>query len=190
MDCEKIKEILASRLKPSRYRHSLGVAETAAFLAERFGINKEKAVIAGLLHDCAREYKDDELIAEAEKRNIPIGEVERAMPLLLHAYIGAQRISELYGIEDAEIAQAIYRHTVGGENMTPLDKIIYFADMIEPNRDYPEVEMLRKLSREASLDEMLLEGLTQSIIFVAEKNHLIHADTVKARNEILLNRVK
>ena len=190
MEYEKMKELLASKLKPSRYQHSLGVAATAEFLAERFDVDREKARIAGLLHDCAREYKDEELITEAQKRNIAYGEVEKAMPLLLHAYIGAQRISEIYEVNDAEISQAIYSHTVGGANMTKLDKIIYFADMIEPNRDYPEVEMLRKLSREASLDEMLLEGLTQSIIFVAAKNHLIHEDTVKARNRILLDTMK
>lgn len=186
MDYEARKNLLASKLKPSRFRHSLGVAETAVFLARRFGVDEEKARLAGLLHDCAREYRDDEMIAEADKRQISYSPVEKEMPLLLHAYIGAKRIGEIYEVADAEIAQAIYRHTVGGSQMTPLDKIIYFADMIEPARDYPEVEMLRRLSREASLDEMLLEGLTQSIIFVAKKNHLIHPDTVTARNELLL----
>lgn len=186
-DYEACRKLLESRLKKSRYEHSLGVAETAVFLAERFGVNPEKARIAGLLHDCAREYSDNMFISEADKRGIVYGSVERQMPLLLHAYIGAFRIKELYNIDDAEISQAIYRHTVGGEKMTPLDKIIYFADMIEPHRDYPEVEMLRRLSREATLDEMVLEGLTQSIIFVAKKNHLIHPDTVTARNELLLS---
>lgn len=189
MDHETRKKLLASKLKPSRYEHSLGVAETAVFLAKRFGVDEEKARLAGLLHDCAREFRDDELIAEAERRGIAVGEVERQMPLLLHAYIGAERIKEIYDVDDAEISQAIWRHTVGGAKMTPLDKIIYFADMIEPHRNYPEVEMLRQLSRDASLDDMLLEGLTQSIIFVAEKNHLIHPDTVTARNELLLAKV-
>lgn len=71
--------------------------------------------------------------------------------------------------------------------MTKLDKVIYFADMIEPHRDYPEVKQLRKLARTAELDEMLLVGLTESIRFVLDKNHLIHPDTVTARNELLLN---
>lgn len=184
------KEILKSRLKKSRFVHSLGVAETAVFLAKRFGIDEEKAYIAGLLHDCAREYETSEMIEEAKKRGIQIGIVEEKMPLLLHAYIGAKRISELYDIHDEEIARAIYRHTVGGSNMTALDKIIYFADMIEPNRDYPGVEELRALSREATLDEMTLEGLTQSIIFVAQKGSLIHHDTVTARNELLAEKYK
>lgn len=187
MDFDGMRELLKSRLKPGRFEHSLGVAETAAELAGRFGIDREKARIAGLLHDCAREFPNSSMLEEAEKRGIPVGPVERAMPLLLHAYIGAYRVKELYGVEDEEISQSIWRHTVGGPAMTKLDKVIYFADMIEPHRDYPEVKQLRKLAGTAELDEMLLVGLTESIRFVLDKNHLIHPDTVTARNELLLN---
>ena len=156
MNYEEMKAELAKRLKPSRFRHSLGVADTAAFLARRFGVDEEKARLAGLLHDCAREFPNDSMIAEAEKRGIEVELLERSMPLLLHAYIGAQRVRELYGVDDPEICQAIYRHTVGG--------------------------------REASLDEMVLTGLSESIIFVVQKGHLVHPATVQARNEILLAR--
>ena len=186
MEYQEMQALLAERLKKSRYIHSLGVADTAAFLAQRFGVDVQQAKIAGLLHDCAREYPNDTMLAEAEKRHIPYTDVERSMPLLLHAYIGARRIQECYGVESQEISQAIWRHTVGGEHMTNLDKIIYFADMIEPSREYPGVDELRRLSREAVLDEMVLAGLSQSIAFVLHKQHLIHPDTVLARNEILL----
>ena len=186
MNYEEMKAELQKRLKPGRFRHSLGVADTAVFLARRFGVDEEKARVAGLLHDCAREFPNDTLIEEAVRRGIAVEPLERSMPLLLHAYIGAERVKEIYGVEDAEICQAIYRHTVGGGNMTPLDKIIWYADMIEPNRDYPEVEHLRRLAREASLDEMVLVGLSESIVFVVRKGHLVHPATVQARNEILL----
>ena len=183
---EEMRAILEQQLTPSRYRHSLGVAETAVAIARRFGMNEERARVAGLLHDCGRVYKTDDLLKEARQRGIPIGKIESAMPLLLHAYIGAYLIYEVYGVNDAVIAQAVWRHTVGGANMTVLDKIIYYADMIEPSRDYPEVERLRELSRTASLDEMMLVGLTESILFVAQKGGLIHPDTITARNELLL----
>ena len=186
MNYEEMKAELQKRLKPGRFRHSLGVADTAVFLARRFGVDEEKARVAGLLHDCAREFPNDTLIEEAARRGIAVEPLERSMPLLLHADIGAERVKEIYGVEDAEICQAIYRHTVGGGNMTPLDKIIWYADMIEPNRDYPEVEHLRRLAREASLDEMVLVGLSESIVFVVRKGHLVHPATVQARNEILL----
>ena len=186
MTYDEMKELLKNSLKKSRYIHSVGVADTAAFLAERFGVSVEKARIAGLLHDCAREFPNEEMEHEADKRGISYGPIEKTMPLLLHGYIGALLISEKYQVNDSEISQAIYRHTVGGEKMTKLDKIIYFADMIEPSRKYPGLEELRRLSREASLDEMLLAGLSQSILFVTKKGHLIHPDTVLARNELIL----
>lgn len=186
MNYEAMKEELSRRLQKKRYEHSLGVADTAAMLAERFGADVEKARVAGLLHDCAREYKTEDLASEAARRSIDCGEVDRAMPLLLHAYVGARRAQEVYGVTDPEILQAIWRHTVGGEHMTTLDKIVYFADMIEPQRDYPEVDALRELSRTASLDTMALAGLSQSILFVLQTGRLIHPATVAARNELLL----
>ena len=186
MNYEAMKEELSRRLQKKRYEHSLGVADTAAMLAERFGVDVEKARVAGLLHDCAREYKTEDLASEAARRSIDCGEVDRAMPLLLHAYVGARRAQEVYGVTDPEILQAIWRHTVGGEHMTTLDKIVYFADMIEPQRDYPEVDALRELSRTASLDTMALAGLSQSILFVLQTGRLIHPATVAARNELLL----
>ena len=185
---EEMCAILAQQLTPGRYQHSLGVADTAAALARRFGMNEERARIAGLLHDCGRVYETSALPMEARRRGIPIGKIESAMPLLLHAYIGAYLIYEVYGVNDAAIAQAIWRHTVGGANMTALDKIIYYADMIEPSRVYPEVERLRLLAHTVSLDEMMLVGLTESILFVAQKGGLIHPDTITARNELILER--
>ena len=184
---EEMRAILEQQLTPSRYQHSLGVADTAAALARRFGMNEERARVAGLLHDCGRAYETAALPMEARRRGIPIGKIESAMPLLLHAYVGAYLIYEVYGVNDAAIAQAVWRHTVGGANMTALDKIIYYADMVEPSRTYPEVEHLRELTRTASLDEMMLVGLTESIIFVAQKGGLIHPDMITARNELILS---
>lgn len=188
MTIDEMRRELQRRLNRNRFAHSIGVANTAVKLAKRFGVDETKAYVAGLLHDCAREFENDDLPAQAEARGISIGEVERAMPLLLHAYISAQMIREVYGVDDAEIAQAIYRHTVGARDMTPLDKIIYFADMIEPNRNYPGVEKLRALAETAALEEILLTAFSETIAFVLQKNSLIHPDTVAARNFLLLQR--
>ena len=188
MTIDEMRRELQARLKRSRFAHSIGVANTAVKLAKRFSVDETKAYIAGLLHDCAREFENEDLPAQAELRGLKIGAVERAMPLLLHPYIGAEMIKEIYGVDDAEISQAIYRHTVGAANMTALDKIIYFADMIEPNRNYPGVEKLRALAETAELDEILLTAFSESIIFVVQKNSLVHPDTVAARNFLLLHR--
>jgi len=188
MTIDEMRRELQRRLNKNRFAHSIGVANTAVKLAKRFGVDETKAYVAGLLHDCAREFENDDLPVQALTRGIVIGDVERAMPLLLHAYIGAKMIHEIYGVDDAAIAQAIYRHTVGAADMTPLDKIIYFADMIEPNRNYPSVERLRALAETAELDEILLTAFSESIIFVVQKNSLVHPDTVAARNFLLLNK--
>ena len=181
-----LKKELQKRLKPGRYRHSVGVAETAVKLAKRFAVDEDKAYLAGLLHDCAREFPNENMVAEAKKRNISFSAIEEKMPILLHAYIGAKLINEVYGIDDEEISMAIYAHTVGNKNMSKLDKIIYLADMIEPNRDYPEVVKLRKMAKENTLDEIMLTALTESIIYVAQRNLLIHPMTIEARNELIL----
>ena len=187
MTIDEMRRELQRRLNKNRFAHSIGVANTAIKLAERFGVDETQAYVAGLLHDCAREYENDELPAQAQARGIEIGYVERAMPLLLHAYIGAKMIKEIYGVDDAAIAQAIWRHTVGAPDMTKLDKIIYFADMIEPNRNYPGVEKLRALAESAELDEILLTAFSDTIAFVIQKQSLIHPSTVAARNFLLLN---
>lgn len=186
MNFDEMRRLLKSRLKPKRYEHSLGVASEAVRLAGRFGVDEGLARVSGLLHDCAREMEASDMPMEAVRRGIPYGKVERAMPLLLHAPLGVHIARETYGVTDEAVLSAILRHTVGGEGMTPLDKIIYFADMIEPSRDYPEVSELRRLSREASLDDMMLAGLSRSIAFLVERGLLIHPATVAARNEILL----
>lgn len=183
---ETCRKRLAERLHRPRYEHSLGVAETAGRLARRFGVDEEKARLAGLLHDNAREFPVSEMIREAKARDIPVTPIDRAMPLLLHAPLGAYRLREVYGVTDAEIARAIALHTVGGAAMTPLDHIVYFADMIEPGRTYPGVEALRALGEMATLREMMLEAFSQSILYVIGQGHLIHPNTVTARNEILL----
>lgn len=189
MTIDEMRRELQRRLKKSRFAHSIGVANTAVALAKRFGVDVDKAYTAGLLHDCAREFENEQLPAEAAKRGIEAGEVEKTMPLLLHAYIGAKMVTEIYGVDDAEIIQAIYRHTVGARDMTPLDKIIYFADMIEPNRKYPGVEELRDFAaKSSSLDEIILKALDESIIFIVQKGTLLHPDTIAARNFLLLQK--
>ena len=187
MTIDEMRRELQRRLNKNRFAHSIGVANTAVKLAKKFGADVDKAYIAGLLHDCAREFENDQLPAEAAKRGIEIGEVEKTMPLLLHAYIGAKMVQEIYGVTDSEIIQAIYRHTVGARDMTPLDKIIYFADMIEPNRKYPGVDELREFAeKSSSLDEIILKALDESIIFIVQKKTLLHPDTIAARNFLLL----
>lgn len=146
---ETIDEKLKKKLTPSRYKHTLGVAYTAASLAMRFGENVEKAYIAGLLHDCAKCISDEDKIKKCEENNIEISESERATPSLLHAKLGAFYAYNKYDVKDEEILSAIRYHTTGRPYMTLLEKIIFVADYIEPNRNKAsDLDDIRNISFE------------------------------------------
>ena len=128
-----LQEEVKKGLKAKRYNHSLGVMYTAQALAMRYDISIEDAGIAGILHDLAKEMKDDELIKYCRKNGIKISEDEKRMPYLLHGRVGAHLAKEKYDIND-DIHDAIVYHTTGKPEMTMLGKIIYIADFIEPGR--------------------------------------------------------
>ncbi|MGB9661530.1 MAG: bis(5'-nucleosyl)-tetraphosphatase (symmetrical) YqeK [Moorellaceae bacterium] len=182
---EYYKTLLASRLTPRRWRHSQGVATYAVKLALRYGVSPDKAELAGWMHDYARDLPEQELLALGEKAGLIGQEIEKRFPVLLHAPVGAWLLRTELGLEDEEILQAISRHTVGSPAMSPLDKIVYLADALEPGRQYPGVEELRRLV-EADLDGGLLKALESSIYYVLEKGHPLHPATVEARNYLLL----
>lgn len=178
---------LAKRLSPKRFSHSIGVSETAEWLAARFHCDIEKAKIAGLLHDLAREVPMNELLPRTQAFGIVMSDVEQAEPVLLHALLGAKLAQVEFGIADAEILQAIILHTTGGLGMTTLDKIIYLADVIEPGRGFKGVNQIREVAQ-IDLDKALLVALDQSIEYLVKRRGLIHPATIAARNEILLKK--
>lgn len=185
MQEEEIKKTLQQKLTPKRYAHSLGVSKTAGVLASRFKGAESKARLAGLLHDCARELPEKELLQAALQMDREITLLERHVPVLLHAPLGAVVAQKQYQVNDAAVCRAIGLHTTGGPGMTLLDKILYLADIIEPGRDFPGVEDLRKMA-EYDLDKALLAAFDRSIVYMIKKSGAIHPDTIIARNEILL----
>ncbi len=140
---KKVKKVL----DPERYQHTLGVAYTASALAMRYETDIEKAFIAGLLHDCAKCIPNDEKRKLCEEYGISLTETELAVPSLIHAKLGAYLAEHAYGIEDREILDAIRTHTTGEPKMNLLQKIIFTADYIEPNRNTaPNLQEIRQLS--------------------------------------------
>ncbi len=173
---EKLKEILSEH----RYTHSIGVMEAAMKMAQRFGVDEEKAELAGLLHDCAKQIEKTEQLNMCDLLHIPLDDVKRENPGLLHAELGAVLAETDFGIQDAEILDAIRFHTLARANMTPLEKILYLADMIEKNRKpFPGLEDLRALC-EKDLDEATLYGLELTIAHVARKGRILHTQTMEA----------
>ncbi|HJA12241.1 MAG TPA: bis(5'-nucleosyl)-tetraphosphatase (symmetrical) YqeK [Candidatus Mediterraneibacter merdipullorum] len=130
----KIQKDLSKKLKKERFEHTIGVMYTAASLAMCCGEDLSKALTAGLLHDCAKAYPVKEQIKLCKKYGIGLTESELEMPALIHAKLGAYLARSEYKIKDGDILDAVTYHTTGRPGMTMLEKIIYIADYIEPNR--------------------------------------------------------
>ena len=144
---KEIKKDLAKKLKKERFEHTEGVMYTAAALAMRYDEDIEKALTAGLLHDCGKFCPPKDQIKLCEKKGILLTDSEKEMPALIHAKLGAYLAEHEYGIRDESILNAITYHTTGRPDMTMLEKIIYIADYIEPNRKIiPGLDEVRRLS--------------------------------------------
>ena len=182
MTVEQMKEKLSTMLTEHRYIHSLGVMETAEKLARIFHVNQEKAVIAGLLHDCAKQIDKNVQLAMCDELGVKLDSLKRENLALLHADLGAKIAEIEFGVQDREILGAIQYHTLGRKKMTNLEKILYLSDMIEPNRrDYEGLAGLREISRR-NLDEATLYGLELSIAHIERKGQAIHTQTKEAES--------
>ncbi|NMM64553.1 HD domain-containing protein [Clostridium sp. P21] len=181
---QEIKNYLKDNLKIKRYEHSLSVRDTAVELAELYNENVEKARMAGLVHDCAKNMSNEKILDIAKNHNLEINEVCKESPQLLHGAVGAVIAREKMGIEDKDILNAVAYHTTGRKNMTKLEKIIYIADYVEPLRDFPGVDLLRKAAYK-DLDNALLMSFNNTIKFILERGQLIHLDTIEGRNFVI-----
>ena len=174
---EELQEKMKKKLTESRYEHTMGVMYTAAALAMAHGENMEKALLAGLLHDCAKCYSDEKKLTLCEKFGVVLSSFELENTALIHAKLGAVLAREKYGIDDEEVCHAIKTHTTGAPDMSALDKIIYIADYIEPHRvDAPNLFVLRKLAF-TDLDETMRIILTDTLDYLATKNKVVDPAT-------------
>ena len=167
------------RLSAKRYGHTLRVAETAESLARAHGVDPERARLAALLHDAARERSPEEFLGLAEDLGVGVGEPERESPKLLHGPVAAELARRELGVEDGEVLEAIREHTTGRPGMGPLSLVLYVADKIEPARDYPSVENLRRLARR-DLRGAAAESLRRSIAHNEERGRPTHPASIEA----------
>ncbi|HHV62378.1 MAG TPA: HD domain-containing protein [Firmicutes bacterium] len=167
-----------------RLIHSLGVQTTAIKFARLYGVDRQKASIAGLVHDCARDLPRETLLEMVKRFHITVDELELGEPVLLHAPVGAELARVEFGIDDEEILNAIRVHTTGDVGMSMLDKIIYLADYVEPGRSYAGAGALKRLAIE-DFDRALIAATDQTIMYVIRRGGLIHPRTVAARNSFL-----
>ena len=182
---EKIKALLKERLDEHRYIHSLGVADSAKELALRFGGDEKKAYLAGLLHDITKNETNERQLKLFESDGIILNQVEKNNPKLWHAMTAPVYIKNKLGITDAEILSAVRYHTTGKAGMTLLEKIVYIADYISAERDYPDVDVMRALSCE-SLEKAALYSLKYTFKKLSQSELVIHPDSLAFYNELII----
>ncbi len=178
---DEYQRILKCKLTKNRYEHLRAVQECAGELAMIHGLDREKAELAGLLHDYARELSDDELLRIGRAKGMITCEVEELAPVLLHGPVGAILVQEELSVSDPKVLEAIEQHTLAAPAMGRLAQLIYIADLIAEGRDFSEIGRLRKVA-EKDLTQALLESIASAISYCLEREQLIHPRTIEAWN--------
>ena len=174
-----IKKELSKKLKKERFEHTVGVMYTSASLAMRYGANIEKAMTAGLPHDCGKYCSAKEQLKLCEKYKITLTDLEHSMPALIHAKLGAYLAENEYGIKDREVLDAITYHTTGRPEMTMLEKILYIADYIEPNRrEIPGLSKIRQIVFQ-NIDQAICLSSERTIRYLEDNGNKIDPMTIK-----------
>lgn len=176
-DIKKLVKSMKKCQDKKRFQHTLGVSYTAAALAMRYGEKLEKAQVAGILHDCAKCLTDTKILSMCEKYSVSISELERQSPYLLHGKLGAFLAHEKYGIQDEDILNAIRYHTTGRPNMSLLEKIVFIADYIEPQRKTAaHLDEIRRIAF-TDIDEALCIILRETLSYLKKSGKKIDTTT-------------
>lgn len=183
IDLPALQARLSRTLSPARYRHSLAVMDLARELAAAYGAEPEEAAVAGLLHDVAREMEPGRLLALAEEWGLPLYEVDRKVPILLHGTVGAELLRREWNLENPRILAAVAQHITGGPVMSLLSQAVFIADYAEPGRRFPAARTARRLARENRV-KALKFVIHRGFQYVLNRDFLIHPLTVEAWNQL------
>ena len=179
---EVMRAKVQSTMSVKRYIHTLGVVQEAQKLADAYGdeVLKNQAEIAGLLHDCAKEYPLQIRQQFCKEYKIGKEEIFKEVPDLIHPFLGAEVAKREYLVEDSSVLNAIKYHTTGRPEMDSLEKIIYIADYIEPSRaEFPELGEARRLAY-INLDSAMEYILETTIAYVEQHGRKIHPLSTEA----------
>lgn len=190
---EEMLSELKGRVTPKRLNHILGVSDTAARLARTYGYDEKKARLAGLLHDWDKGLDDDQI--RKRVRDLGIEEqvgpwVVEHMPQVLHGPTAAVALSREHPDIPPDVVQAIYRHTTAAVDMSPLDKIVYVSDAIEPSRNFDGLENLQDDVGRISLDDLFFEVYKFWTLALVEHDVVLHPATISVWNEYAASRRK
>ena len=172
---EKLEQAVIGLLNPNRVAHVLGCRDTAIAMAKHWGADETDAARAGLLHDITKALDGPRQLTLAGEYGIMLSAFQQKNPKTLHALTGSLVAEHLFG-ENDEVVQAVRYHTTGKADMSLLEKIIYVADYMEPNRDFPGVETLRELAF-SDLDAALNMGLTMTLNLLNQRGSEVSPET-------------
>lgn len=179
MTYQQAEDMVRRTLSPKRFQHTMNVKKLAVRMAQHYGVDTEKAALAAILHDSAKELPRTELL-QIMQDNAIIKKVTQNRPEpVWHGICAAILAKTQWNVQDEEILSAIACHTTGKENMSKLDKILFLADMTSAERDYPGVEELRSLEMQ-NLDKAMIQALKMTISFVEQKNAIADPESAKA----------
>lgn len=180
------KAELKCRVSPKRYKHVLGVADTAEQLAKTYGVDPKLARLAGLLHDWDKAYDDEGIRRRAQELKLEVSDfIVQQAPQLLHGPTAALYLGQTYPGIPPEILRAIRLHTSGAVDMSALDMVVYVADAIEPNRPYEWCKEIRKKVGTAPLEELFVDTLAHVIGFLVLKRKSIGPETAEVWNHYI-----
>lgn len=182
-----IKMELKKMLKEDRYIHTLATQREAVKLAKHYEYDTEKASLAALLHDCAKNMDVKLMLDILGKQYYKIDDIERANTSLLHGKAGRIVAKFKFNITDEDILSAIEYHTTGKENMTMLQKIVFLADVIEETRTYEGVDEVREMAYQ-DIDKAIVMSLNRTILSILKSGKLLHPNTVTARNYLVMEK--
>ncbi|MBY0050242.1 bis(5'-nucleosyl)-tetraphosphatase (symmetrical) YqeK [Brevibacillus agri] len=185
---EELFARIRAQMHEKRYKHTLGVAQSARELAQRYGADPDKAELAGLLHDYCKCWPVEKMFEILVRHDMPT-ELLEGEKELWHAFAGAIVIQNDLGVTDPDILQAVRYHTTGRAGMSLLEKVVCVADYIEPNRNFPGVEQIRTLA-EKDLDAALALALGGTIQFLIEKQKTVYPLTLTAYNDLVSRKGK
>lgn len=177
---EELLEKIQKRVSQKRYKHMLGVEKSSRELAERFGINCDKAGLAGLLHDYAKELSDQDFLQLISEKDLD-PDLKNWGNNIWHGLVGSYVVASELGITNDEILRAIALHTTGSKDMTDLDKIVYVADYIEENRQFPGVDRAREIAC-VSLNQAVAYETAHTISHLVNKGIPIYPKTLETYN--------
>lgn len=183
MNREQLIKAVQAQMPERRWKHTLGVMETAVILANRFGADPVKADLAAILHDVCKYWPVQQQAQVIRDQGLQTDLLDYDKELW-HAHAGAIIARAEFGIEDGEILDAIRYHTSGREQMTLLDKVVCLADYMEPGRDFPAVHNIREIA-EHNLERALIAGFDSTLEFLIQNGKRIYPLTILTRNSLL-----